>query len=89
MGELLMSYERVTQLQSRIIIGSKQTIKAMKNNEASEVFIAEDAEQHITDSVITLAKELCIPYVIVDSKRKLGVACKIDVDASTVAIRHE
>lgn len=84
-----MSYERVTQLQSRIIIGSKQAIKAMNNGEVCEVFIAQDTDQHITESLITLAEKLEIPYVIVDSKRKLGVACKIDVDASTVAIRHE
>lgn len=84
-----MSYERVTQLQSRIIIGSKQTIKAMSNGEVCEVFIAQDADQHITESLVSLAKELDIPHVIVDSKQKLGAACKIDVDASTVAIRHE
>lgn len=84
-----MSYNKVTQLQSRVIIGTKQTLKAMNNGEVSEVFIAKDADQHITDRILEEAKTLQIPYVIVDSKKKLGKACKIDVDASTVAIKHE
>lgn len=84
-----MSYERVTQLQSKLIIGSKQTIKAMQNGEVSELFIAKDADQHITERIISVAKELNIPFVIVDSKRKLGAACAIDVSASTVAVKRE
>jgi len=83
-----MSYEKVTQLQSRIIIGTKQTLKAMHNGEVSEVFIAEDADQHVTEKVLNEAKKLQIPYTLVDSKKKLGKACKIDVDASAVAIKH-
>lgn len=83
-----MSYERMTQLQSRIIIGTKQTLKAMQNGEVCEVFIAEDADQHITEKVLNEAKRLQIPYTLVDSKKKLGKACKIDVDASTVAVKH-
>lgn len=84
-----MSYERVAQLQSRIIIGTKQTIKAMNNGEVSEVFIAKDADQHITDKLLAEAKKCNIPYVIVDSKKKLGKACNIEVDATTVAIKRE
>lgn len=82
-----MSYEKVTQLQSRIIIGTKQTLKAMHNGEVSEVFIAEDADQHVTEKVLNEAKKMQIPYTLVDSKKKLGKACKIDVDASAVAIK--
>ena len=84
-----MSYEKVTQLQSRVIIGTKQTLKAMHNGEVSEVFIAEDADSHITNRVLEEAKKMQIPYVLVDSKKKLGKACKIDVGASTVAIKHK
>lgn len=84
-----MSYEKVTQLQSRIVIGTKQTLKAMNNGEISEVILAADADQHITDKVIQAAKELNIPYTMVDSKAKLGKACNIDVDATTVAIKKQ
>jgi len=84
-----MSYEKLTQLQSRLIIGTKQTLKAMNNGEVCEVFIAEDADRHITDKVLAEAKKLQIPHMMVDSKKKLGKACDIDVGASTVAIKHE
>lgn len=83
-----MPYERVRQLQSRIMVGTKQTIKAMKNGDVQEVFIAKDADARVTSHVLQLAKELNIPYVEVASKKELGEACSIDVDASTVAIRR-
>lgn len=83
-----MSYEKVAQVQSRIIIGMKQTLKAMKNGLVSEVYIAEDADNFVTEKVATLAEELEIPLKRVDSMKKLGAACGIDVGASTVAIKQ-
>lgn len=84
-----MSYEQLTQIQSRIIIGIKQTLRAMRSNQISEVYIAEDADRHITDQVVELAKELQIPYKYVPSKKELGIACGIDVGTSTAAVKHE
>lgn len=83
----MMSYEKVSQVQSRIIIGTKQTLKAMRNGEISEVYIADDADQQITQKVANLAEELNIPCEHVDSMKKLGTACGIDVGTSTVAIK--
>jgi len=82
-----MSYEKVTQVQSRIIIGTKQTLKAMKNGNVSEVFIADDADKQVTQKVASLANELGIPCQHVDSMKKLGAACGIEVGASTVAVK--
>lgn len=87
--ENLMPYDRVTQLQSRVIIGTKQTLKAMNNDEVSEVFIAQDVDQFISNKLIEEAKQLNIPFTIVDSKKQLGKACNIDVNASVVAIKHK
>lgn len=84
-----MPYEKLTHVQSRIIIGTKQTLKAMRNSEVSEVFIASDADQQITKQVIILAKELNIPCQHVDSMKKLGHACGIEVGTSTVAIKEQ
>ena len=84
-----MLYEKITQVQSRIIIGTKQTLKAMKNSEISEVFIAIDADQQLTEQVVTLAEELDIPCQRVDSMKKLGKACGIEVGTSTVAIKEQ
>lgn len=82
-----MSYEKVNQVKSQTIIGLKQTLKAMKNGQISEVYIAEDADRYMTREVEELAKTLDIPCLRVDSKKKLGAACGIDVGASTVAIK--
>ncbi|MEC5425591.1 50S ribosomal protein L7ae-like protein [Virgibacillus sp. C22-A2] len=84
-----MSYEKVAQVQSRIIIGTKQTLKAMKNGEVSEVFIADDADQQITQKVASLANDLAIPCEHVESMERLGAACGIEVGASTVAVKRQ
>lgn len=82
-----MPYDRISQLQSRIIIGTKQTLKAMNNNEVEEVFVAKDIDAFISNELIEEANRLGIPYTFVDSKKKLGKACNIDVNASVAAIK--
>src|SRR5699024_9987541 len=87
--DMPMSYEKVTKLKSRMIIGTKQALKAMKNGSISEVYLANDADQHIIQKVEGVANNFNIPCRYVDSKKKLGAACGIDVGASTVAIKSE
>lgn len=82
-----MSYEKVRQVQSRIIIGTKQTLKAMKNSDVSEVFIAVDADKQITEKVASLAQELNIPCEHVASMKELGSACGIEVGAAAAAVK--
>ena len=82
-----MSYEKVSQVRSRLIIGTKQTLKAMKNGNISEVYVADDADAHVNEKVIQLAQELNIPCEHVASKKKLGAACGIEVGASVVGIQ--
>ncbi|CQR48529.1 Ribosome-associated protein L7Ae-like protein [Paraliobacillus sp. PM-2] len=83
-----MSYEKVAQVKEQLVIGTKQTLKAIRDGEVNEVVIAADADQHITNKVSQLAKEMDIPCVQVDSKKKLGKACGIDVGTATVAIKQ-
>src|SRR5699024_10193750 len=84
-----MPYEKLTQMQSRIIIGTKQTIRAMNNGEVSELYIAEDADRQVTKTAINLAKDLSIPCQYVDSKKRLGNACGIDIGTSTAAVKKQ
>ncbi|WP_057915211.1 50S ribosomal protein L7ae-like protein [Peribacillus muralis] len=81
-----MSYEKVLQAKS-VIIGTKQAVRALKNNLIQEVIIAVDADIYLTGRVIETAKELDVPITYVDSMRMLGKACGIDVGAATVAIK--
>ncbi|RSK25541.1 50S ribosomal protein L7ae-like protein [Bacillus sp. HMF5848] len=80
-----MSYEKVSQA-SKIIIGTKQTVKALKHGEVAEVLVAKDANQSLTVKVVSVAKEQNIPVTIVDSMKKLGKVSGIEVGAATVAI---
>jgi large subunit ribosomal protein L7A len=82
-----MSYDKVAQAKLKVIIGTKQTLKAMKNGEIIEVVVANDAERRVTEKVVNLAIELEIPLTYVDSMKDLGKACGIDVGAATVAIK--
>lgn len=83
-----MSYEKVTQAENGIIIGTKQSLKALKENLVKEVVIAQDADVRVTNKVLTLAEEMHVPVYSVDSMKKLGQACGIEVGASAVAIKR-
>ena len=80
-----MSYEKVYQA-TKIVIGTKQTVKALKDGTASELIIASDADTKVTTAVVKQAQEVNVPIIYVDSMKKLGKACGIEVGASTVAI---
>lgn len=80
-----MSYDKVLQAKS-IIVGTKQTVKALKLGTIDEVVVAGDADPRVTAKVVSTAKEMNVPIVYVDSMKKLGKACGIEVGAAAVAI---
>ncbi|WP_428910382.1 50S ribosomal protein L7ae-like protein [Niallia sp. Krafla_26] len=80
-----MSYEKVLQAKS-IFVGTKQTVRAIKTGNINEVMIATDADPRLTSQVANIAKENKIPITYVDSKKKLGKACGINVGSAVVAI---
>jgi large subunit ribosomal protein L7A len=80
-----MSYEKVSQAH-KIIVGTKQSVKALMNNEVKEIIVAEDAEERITAKVIQTAEERQVPLAKVSSMKMLGKACGIEVGAAAVAI---
>jgi large subunit ribosomal protein L7A len=79
-----MSYEKVSQA-NKLCIGTKQTLKMVEAGLVEHVFVAEDADPRITSKVIQLCKKNNIPIIYVDSMRKLGKACGIDVGAAMAA----
>jgi large subunit ribosomal protein L7A len=80
-----MSYEKVFQAKG-IIVGTKQTVRAIKSEVISEVVVAIDADPRLTSKIVLLASETNIPVTYVDSMKKLGKACGIKVGAAVVAI---
>lgn len=80
-----MSYDKVKQAKS-LLIGTKQTKKAIENGNVEEVFIARDADQHIKNPILELCKDRGIPVTYVDSMKLLGEACRIQVGAAMAAL---
>jgi large subunit ribosomal protein L7A len=80
-----MSYEKVLQA-NKVIIGTKQTVRALKEGNVRELVVAEDADPNVTDMLIKHANDANIPVAHVDSRRKLGKTCGIEVGAAAVAI---
>ncbi|AIM16663.1 MULTISPECIES: 50S ribosomal protein L7ae-like protein [Neobacillus] len=80
-----MSYEKVLQAK-KIIIGTKQTVKALREGNVQELIVASDADSKVIAPAVTEAEEHGIPIQYVDSMKKLGKACGIEVGAATVAI---
>ncbi|WP_368668787.1 50S ribosomal protein L7ae-like protein [Sporosarcina sp. 6E9] len=80
-----MSYEKVAQAQ-KTIIGIKQTVKAIRAGKVIEVIIAQDSETRLISPVMEEAELHRIPVSYVDSRKKLGEACGIEVGTAVVAI---
>jgi large subunit ribosomal protein L7A len=67
-------------------IGSKQTAKAIEKGSVRTVFVARDADEHVTREIVKIAREQGLELVLVDSMTVLGKACGIEVDAAVAAI---
>lgn len=72
--------------QNKLIIGTKQALKAIKEDKAQTLFIAKDAEKHVTRNIEDAAREVQLQIVYVESMKKLGKACGIEVSAATAVI---
>ncbi|SDN92195.1 50S ribosomal protein L7ae-like protein [Alkalicoccus daliensis] len=81
-----MSYEKVAQASEKVV-GTKQTLKALESDQVRELIVAEDADQEVLTKVLTAAETTSVPVDYVDSMKKLGKACGIDVNAAIVAIK--
>ncbi|WP_085520796.1 50S ribosomal protein L7ae-like protein [Tuberibacillus sp. Marseille-P3662] len=83
-----MSYDKVTLAKDNLIIGTKQTLKALKEGLIKEVVVATDADVRVTNKVVDLAEQKNVMVFKVDSMNRLGKSCGIDVGAATVAIKY-
>ncbi|GEN35289.1 MULTISPECIES: 50S ribosomal protein L7ae-like protein [Aneurinibacillus] len=81
-----MSYEKVEQAKATVI-GVKQTARAIENGQIAEVIVARDADTRLTGKVISLCQDKGLPVHYVDSMRRLGKACGIDVGAAMVGLK--
>ena len=70
-------------------MGSRQVKKAILKGSAEKVYLALDAEKHVTRPLIELCQERNIEVQYVESMEKLGKACGIAVGSAAVALLIE
>ena len=68
------------------VVGVKQTAKALQKETASIVYIAADAEEHITAPIKAECEKQNVTCHVAESMQVLGKACGIHAGASAAAI---
>ncbi|AKL97060.1 ribosomal protein L7Ae/L30e/S12e/gadd45 [Clostridium aceticum] len=74
------------QMANNKVVGVKQTNKALAEDKVKTLYLAEDAEMYLVEKLKNTASNKGVEIVFVDSMKKLGKACGIDVSAAAVAI---
>ncbi|MBF7095998.1 ribosomal L7Ae/L30e/S12e/Gadd45 family protein [Alkalibacter mobilis] len=69
-----------------VVVGTRQTIKMIKSDNVSLVYLSKDADQHIIDEVESACKNHKIEVHYVNSMVELGNACGIKRKTATAAI---
>lgn len=68
------------------VIGAKQVKKAIIKGLAKKVYLADDAEPHITEPIKALCIQHEVEYQLAETMKILGDACGIDVGSAAVAL---
>ena len=76
----------IDRLQGVKVIGIKQCKKAINNGEGKILYVAQDVDMKLLESLLELAKQNSIEVRFIDSMRILGKMCGIDVGASATII---
>lgn len=71
---------------SEKLVGVKQVQRAVSNDRALTVFIAEDAEKKVVAPILNICETKGTDVVWVPTMRQLGQSCGIDVGASVAAL---
>jgi len=69
-----------------LVVGTKQTLKALEDQEVLTLYIANDADEEIKNQAIQLANSRRVPIVYYNTMEELGKACKIRVGTATAAL---
>ena len=68
------------------VVGVKQLKKALREGRAQRDFLAENADPHLTASVVQLCSQCQVPCTWVSTMEDLGRACGIHVGAAAAAV---
>ncbi len=70
----------------KIVVGRKQTLRALSRDEAERVYLSKDADLHVTKTIAELCKEKSIEIVYYDTMKELGKSAGIGVNAAAAAV---
>ncbi len=66
-------------------VGLKQVLKNVRQNNVSVVYVANDAENHITAELIKVCEQKNIKIIRIETMAELGKKAGIDIGASCYA----
>ena len=69
-----------------IVIGKKQTLRALLRDEAETVYLSKDADLHVTKTIADICNEKNIEIIYYDSMKELGKSVGIGVNAAAAAV---
>lgn len=72
--------------EKKFVVGTKQTLKAIENDRALTVFLAEDAGDYMKNKIRQACENKKIIIETVETMEQLGNSCGISRSAVTAAI---
>ncbi len=83
--------EGETQMPNRLetslrVVGTKQTLKAIQAGQAEVVYLAGDADEHVTGPIRKECIHRGIKIVEMETMAELGKACSIEVGAAVASV---
>lgn len=76
----------VERLLGKKVVGIKQSLKAIKNDEVKSLYVASDADIKLIEPVLKLAQQNSLEINYVKTMKDLGKLCGIDVGAATAVL---
>ena len=71
---------------AKLAVGFKQVVRAVKEDKAAKIFLAEDCESKISVPVEQAASEKGVQLFYVPTMKELGGLCGIDVSSSCAVV---
>lgn len=71
------------------VVGLKQVLRHITESKVAIVYLASDAEVHVTEALQSTANTHAVPIECAFSRKTLGKICGIDVGAACVGILKE
>lgn len=72
-----------------VLVGTRQTVKAVKADQAKQVYLCLDADDHIRKEVEAVCTSHGVNIIYVNSMSELGTACGIERKTAAAVLLKE